>query len=109
VAGPSQLVQCFTACGSPIQTCTLTAEVGLTPQFSCKHTTTIAAKPHPKSACQLQRSLGSDSTEALISFPPIHNRFDAITIKMKIDRRSRHYVQRAGVAVRVIRTFLRLA
>jgi hypothetical protein len=29
----------------------------LTPQFSCKHTTTIAAKPHPKSACQLQRSL----------------------------------------------------
>jgi hypothetical protein len=23
---------------------------GLTPQFSCKHTTTIAAKPHPKSA-----------------------------------------------------------
>jgi hypothetical protein len=30
----------------------------LTPQFSCKHTTTIAAKPHPKSACQLQRSLG---------------------------------------------------
>ena len=31
--------------------------VHLTPKFSCKHTTTIAAKPHPKSACQLQRSL----------------------------------------------------
>ena len=30
----------------------------LTPKFSCKHTTTIAAKPHPKSACLLQRSLG---------------------------------------------------
>src|SRR5258705_4081899 len=29
----------------------------LTPKFSCKHATTIAAKPHPKSACQLQRSL----------------------------------------------------
>ena len=25
--------------------------------FSCKHATTIAAKPHPKSACQLQRWL----------------------------------------------------
>ena len=31
--------------------------VGLTPKFSCKHTFNIAAKPHPKSACQLQRSL----------------------------------------------------
>jgi hypothetical protein len=29
----------------------------LTPYFSCEHVTTIAAKPHPKSACQLQRSL----------------------------------------------------
>jgi hypothetical protein len=29
----------------------------LTPKFSCKHTTTIAAKPHPKSACLLQRLL----------------------------------------------------
>jgi len=25
----------------------------------CEHSITIAAKPHPKSACQLQRSLGS--------------------------------------------------
>jgi hypothetical protein len=33
----------------------------LTPKFSCKHTITIAAKPHPKSACQLQRLLGSDA------------------------------------------------
>lgn len=30
----------------------------LTPQFSCKHSITLAAKPHPKSGCQLQRSLG---------------------------------------------------
>jgi len=30
----------------------------ITPYFSCKHVTTIAAKPHPKSACQLQCSLG---------------------------------------------------
>jgi len=30
----------------------------LTPEFSCKHSIPIAAKPHPKSACQLQRSLG---------------------------------------------------
>ena len=29
-----------------------------TPKLSCKHVTTIAAKPHPKSACLLQRSLG---------------------------------------------------
>ena len=33
-------------------------KVRLTPKFSCKHTITFAAKPHPKSACQLQRSLG---------------------------------------------------
>src|SRR5450759_1949147 len=33
--------------------------VHLTLKFSCKHATTIAAKPHPKSACQLQRSLDS--------------------------------------------------
>src|SRR4051812_20577725 len=33
--------------------------VHLTPKFSCKHSITIAAKPHPKSACLLQRSLGS--------------------------------------------------
>ena len=33
--------------------------VRLTPQFRCKHTITIAAKPHPKSACQLQLPLGS--------------------------------------------------
>jgi hypothetical protein len=38
--------------------------VGLTPEFSCNHTTTIAAKPHPKSACQLQRSLGSAPTRS---------------------------------------------
>jgi hypothetical protein len=31
----------------------------LTPWFSCKHSTTITAKPHPKSACLLQRSLGA--------------------------------------------------
>ena len=31
---------------------------GLTPEFSCKHASNIAAKPHPKSACLLQRSLG---------------------------------------------------
>src|SRR2546423_15615094 len=31
--------------------------VRLTPSFSCEHANTIAAKPHPKSACQLQRSL----------------------------------------------------
>jgi len=31
--------------------------VYLTPKFSCKHSITIAAKPHPKSACLLQRSL----------------------------------------------------
>ena len=30
----------------------------LTPKFGCKHTTTITAKPHPKSACLLPRSLG---------------------------------------------------
>jgi hypothetical protein len=35
--------------------------IRLTPKFSCKHATTIAAKPHPKSACQLQRSLDSDA------------------------------------------------
>jgi hypothetical protein len=37
----------------------------LTPWFSCKHTTTIAAKPHPKSACLLQRLLDGalDSSE----------------------------------------------
>jgi hypothetical protein len=34
----------------------------LTPKFSCKHTITIAAKPHPKSACQLQRSLAGVRT-----------------------------------------------
>jgi len=34
------------------------------PEFSCKHTITIAAKPHPKSACQLQRSLGSATEDA---------------------------------------------
>ena len=28
------------------------------PEFSCENTITIAAKPHPKSACPLQRSLG---------------------------------------------------
>jgi len=33
----------------------------LTPKFSCQHTITIAAKPHPKSACLLQRSLGGES------------------------------------------------
>src|SRR5689334_212156 len=32
--------------------------VRLTPKFSCKHSITIVAKPHPKSACLLQRSLG---------------------------------------------------
>ena len=31
--------------------------IRLTPKFSCKHAKTIATKPHPKSACQLQRSL----------------------------------------------------
>ena len=31
----------------------------LTPWFRCKHTITIAAKPHQKSACQLQLPLGS--------------------------------------------------
>ena len=36
--------------------------VRLTPKFSCKHTTTIAAKPHPKSAWQLQRVLASGAT-----------------------------------------------
>ncbi len=30
----------------------------LTPWFSCKHAITLAPKPHPKSACVLQRSLG---------------------------------------------------
>jgi hypothetical protein len=30
----------------------------LTPQLSCKHSTTIATKSHPKSACLLQRLLG---------------------------------------------------
>ena len=30
----------------------------LTPKFSCKHSITLAAKPHPKSAWQLQRLLG---------------------------------------------------
>jgi len=34
----------------------------LTPKFSCKHTITIAAKPHPKSAWLLQRSLDSALT-----------------------------------------------
>jgi hypothetical protein len=33
----------------------------LTPWFSCKHSITIAAKPHPKSACHLQRSLGGSA------------------------------------------------
>jgi len=40
--------------------CSLTLEnrvCCITPYFSCKHTITIAAKPHPKSACQLQCSL----------------------------------------------------
>jgi hypothetical protein len=27
----------------------------LTPWFSCKHASTVAAQPHPKSACLLQR------------------------------------------------------
>src|SRR6185369_2627958 len=36
-----------------------TRSVRLTPQFSSKDVTTIAAKPYPKSACQLQRSLGT--------------------------------------------------
>ena len=42
----------------------LARNVGLTPKFSCKHTITIAAKPHPKSACLLQRSLGRVATYA---------------------------------------------
>jgi len=37
--------------------------VQLTPLFSCKHVTTIAAKPHPKSACLLQRSLDVNGAE----------------------------------------------
>src|SRR6266571_8184207 len=40
----------------------------LTPKYSCKHDTTIAAKPRPKSACLLQRSLGSAS-RAVPKFP----------------------------------------
>jgi hypothetical protein len=36
----------------------LAVECRLTPKFSCKHATTVAAKPHPKSACLLQRVLG---------------------------------------------------
>jgi hypothetical protein len=38
----------------------LKLEGRLTPEFSCKHVTTIAAKPHPKNACLLQRSLDSE-------------------------------------------------
>jgi hypothetical protein len=30
------------------------AQVRLTPWFGCKHCITIAAKPHPKSACQMK-------------------------------------------------------
>ena len=37
----------------------------LTPTFSCKHTTIIATKSHPKSTCQRQRSLGSTLEELL--------------------------------------------
>jgi hypothetical protein len=44
--------------------------VYLTPQFSCKHTIIIAAKPHPKSACLLQRSL--DSTRGSVATGPYH-------------------------------------
>jgi len=40
----------------------------LTPYFSCEHTITLAAKPHPKSACQLQRSLGGP--RVVSSAPP---------------------------------------
>src|SRR5437868_9233725 len=38
--------------------------VSLTPKLSCEHSITIAAKPNPKCACLLQRSLGiqCDST-----------------------------------------------
>jgi hypothetical protein len=36
-----------------------TMSVRVTPWFRCKHATTIAARPHQKSACQLQRSLRS--------------------------------------------------
>ena len=32
------------------------------PEFSCENTITIAAQPHPKSACQLHRSLGRRGT-----------------------------------------------
>jgi len=35
----------------------------LTPEFSYKHTTTIAARPHPKSACQLQHSLDGEAQQ----------------------------------------------
>jgi hypothetical protein len=51
----------------------------LTPEFSCKHSITVAAKPHPKSACQLQRSLGGSvtmyacGTWRLISNKPLNN------------------------------------
>jgi hypothetical protein len=57
----------------------MTRFVRLTPEFSRKHVTTIAAKPHPKSACQLQRSLGGRvsmfacGTWRLISNKPLNN------------------------------------
>src|SRR6266576_1760956 len=46
-----------------------TSFVQLTPKFSCKHATTIAAKPHPKSACQ--RSLGSVLSDTSLSLVPL--------------------------------------
>src|SRR5215211_7218696 len=40
---------------------------GRTPKFSCEHSTTKAAQPRPKSACLLQRSLGSGGAAARFS------------------------------------------
>jgi hypothetical protein len=57
----------------------------------------------------LQLSLGSGLNAPLISVPPINHRFDAITLHMKRDSRSGHYVQRTGVAIGVIATPLRPA
>ena len=43
---------------TPVALRFLDARCWLTPKFRCKHTITIAAKSHPKSAWLLQRSLG---------------------------------------------------
>jgi hypothetical protein len=53
--------------------------VCLTPYFSCKHTITVAAKPHPKIAWQLQRLLDRVRSPTIRHLTSLYETDSAIT------------------------------